>query len=667
MWFPFPSELSPFAGISDAAITHYPNAIFLLRSIFDHGQIPLWSPALFSGYPFAANPLSGLWYPPGWFALLFPLPLGFNLAVLLHLALGSLGAYSMLRDMGRSEQASLFGAIAFAGMPQIFAHYGAGHLTFVYALCWTPWMILTERRRQSGTGNFWLRQPGIVLALIALAHPQWAVFIAGLWFAYLVTSKPSDRKISGFGVQVLLAVGLASPLLFPFTEYVSLSSRAGMASHEVLQYSLPPQHLLGLIVPTPGIFHEWMIYAGAPIFIFAMLGLLVANGGMQKWFWAGTLLVSLVMALGSSIPFAEAAASLPIASLLRVPSRILPLYGFALVILAAHGFDAVRSGVSNRRKINLGFFAISTGMVAACLIVSAIIGLQVVIVIAALAALTTGITMLFLSTRLGERSAGLLVSAILVVELAFLNHSLVTFKPAQEILSQGEAVTAFLSAQDPPFRVFSPTQSISQQTAALQGLELVNGTDPLHLAVYDEFIGAVVRAEVGYSVNVPERWDAVFVDLPKLAMLNTKYIVSPLELDQAELNLVWGQDEIYVYKLSQDLPRAYISGKPDEVVGLDWSPNKISIQANGPGRLILSEINYPGWVVEVDDTAAQLETYAGMLRSVELDDGLHEVNFVYKPISVYSGLGTAVSAIVILLWMWLFEKSKSSRKDATTK
>ncbi|HEX2980540.1 MAG TPA: hypothetical protein VHO48_09775, partial [Anaerolineaceae bacterium] len=67
------------SSFSDLAISHYPNAVFLRRSILVYGQIPLWSGSILSGYPFAANPLSGLWYPPGWLALLFPLPFGLNL------------------------------------------------------------------------------------------------------------------------------------------------------------------------------------------------------------------------------------------------------------------------------------------------------------------------------------------------------------------------------------------------------------------------------------------------------------------------------------------------------------------------------------------------------------------------------------------------------------
>src|SRR5512146_1150158 len=87
--FPF----QPGATFSDLVVSHYPNALFLKRALLTWKTIPLWSPAILSGYPFAANPLSGLFYPPGWLALLFPLPLGFNLILVVHLIWGGAGMY----------------------------------------------------------------------------------------------------------------------------------------------------------------------------------------------------------------------------------------------------------------------------------------------------------------------------------------------------------------------------------------------------------------------------------------------------------------------------------------------------------------------------------------------------------------------------------------------
>jgi hypothetical protein len=83
--YPFGSEFS------DLSISHYPNLVFLRQSLADGYGFPLWSNTILSGFPFAANPLSGLWYPPGWLLFALPLPLGFNLLVMMHMLWGGWG------------------------------------------------------------------------------------------------------------------------------------------------------------------------------------------------------------------------------------------------------------------------------------------------------------------------------------------------------------------------------------------------------------------------------------------------------------------------------------------------------------------------------------------------------------------------------------------------
>ena len=43
---------SPF---TDLAISHFPNAVYIHELIFKWGEVPLWSDAIMSGYPFAAD------------------------------------------------------------------------------------------------------------------------------------------------------------------------------------------------------------------------------------------------------------------------------------------------------------------------------------------------------------------------------------------------------------------------------------------------------------------------------------------------------------------------------------------------------------------------------------------------------------------------------------
>ena len=141
--FPFP----PASPYSDLVITHFPNAIFIRNSLSNWKEIPFWSNTILSGYPFAANPLSGLWYLPGWLTIFLPIPFAFNLLILLHLLLGGIGMYLFLRCEKIGILAAIVGAVSFELMPKIYAHYAAGHVTLIYALCWTPWLLIAEKNR----------------------------------------------------------------------------------------------------------------------------------------------------------------------------------------------------------------------------------------------------------------------------------------------------------------------------------------------------------------------------------------------------------------------------------------------------------------------------------------------------------------------------------------
>jgi hypothetical protein len=122
--------------------------------------------------------------------------------------------------------------------------------------------------------------------------------------------------------------------------------------------------------------------------------------------------------------------------------------------------------------------------------------------------------------------------------------------------------------------------------------------------------------------------------------------------------------EASVYKNELQMPRAWIQVldenlvlpvKPAEI--FDRRPNSMLISAEGPGILVVSELNYPGWAVSVDGEKQEIETAAGVLRAVKLDAGSHEIEFVFKPGSILIGLVLSIGG---LFSMVLFSsKSKS--------
>lgn len=65
--------------------------------------------------------------------------------------------------------------------------------------------------------------------------------------------------------------------------------------------------------------------------------------------------------------------------------------------------------------------------------------------------------------------------------------------------------------------------------------------------------------------------------------------------------------------------------------------------------LVLSELAYPGWQVQVDGQPEHLLLVAELLRGVQLDPGEHQVVFNFRSESLSLGLGLWALASVFLL------------------
>ncbi|HLD94357.1 MAG TPA: hypothetical protein VI703_09180 [Anaerolineales bacterium] len=667
--FPYPSA---DANYSDLSITHYPNAVFLRQAITEWGQIPFWSPQILSGYPFAANSLSGLWYPLGWLALLFPLPLGFNLAVIFHLLWSGLGMYLLVRAFGRSHESALFGALAFEALPKVFSHYGAGHLTMIYAISWTPWLLLAEVQSWRHAGNFWLRQPGIVLALIMLADPRWAAYAGLLWAVFSLTGSPYRWRVKvAAGIkQTLVATSLAAPMLFPLLEYSQLSTRAQLTPADILAFSLPPAGLFGLLAPQIGGNHEWIVYLGVVVLLLAITAILSAKKERMDWLWIGITGFTLLFSMGENIPGLNQLARLPGFSLLRVPPRIWPVASLAVTMLAAGALDALLDAKTDQHAWRLvrlaftGIIGLQAGFALAIWFLTATISTAYLWGFAVSLAFLLAIH-LFSSKRLAAQWLWAGLALITLIDLGAADASLFAPRSTGEVLSEGAAVAEFLAQQPGQFRVFSPSYSIPQQTAAQYGLELADGVDPLQLRAYVDFMERTTGVgQIGYSITLPPYANSqpatdnrfAIPDVAKLARLNVGYLASEFELDIDGLDLVDRFYHTFVYRLTDMLPRAFIDGSDKEITITKWTSNRIEIAAEGPGRLVLSELVYPGWVATVDGNPVEIEPHQTIFRSVNLADGIHQIIFEFRPISVFAGLAVFLIVSLALFLSYLKEK-----------
>jgi hypothetical protein len=188
------------------------------------------------------------------------------------------------------------------------------------------------------------------------------------------------------------------------------------------------------------------------------------------------------------------------------------------------------------------------------------------------------------------------------------------------------------------------------------------------LKVFRDFMSDVAGfSSETYSVTLPPfpngdpelPW-GIDLDVEKLGLLNVATVLSAYPLESDDLTLIREEQGVWIYQNEKIRPRAWVQvtqALSDRtwraVESIEWTPNRITIEAEGPGVLVLSEISYPGWQVTVDGTEDELHSADAVLRSVLLSSGKHEVEFQFRPWTVYAGIGTTLIALLLLIGIWI--------------
>ena len=237
----------------------------------------------------------------------------------------------------------------------------------------------------------------------------------------------------------------------------------------------------------------------------------------------------------------------------------------------------------------------------------------------------------------------------------------------EEMQADKNNIVSFLKNDKELFRIYSPSYSIPQEIAGLYDLQLAEGIDPVQIKTYSDYMErASGIPENGYSVTVPPFETGnpdvdnqnYIPDAKLLGYLNVKYVISSFPIQVTGLNFVKLIDKEYVYINTYYLPRAWVE-QLDPTNGINrieaelqnYSPNSITVKTNGPGRVVFSEITYPGWIVKVDGQPSALEISEGILRSVKIPDGAHVIQMDFIPIDLFIGLGILIFTLIIILYV----------------
>ena len=85
-----------------------------------------------------------------------------------------------------------------------------------------------------------------------------------------------------------------------------------------------------------------------------------------------------------------------------------------------------------------------------------------------------------------------------------------------------------------------------------------------------------------------------------------------------------------------------------------YEPLRVVIEAetNQPGFLVLSDLYYPGWEATVDGEPVPIYEANASVRAVPLDEGMHTVEFGFRPKPLLYGAMISVASALVLVVVW---------------
>ena len=126
-----------------------------------------------------------------------------------------------------------------------------------------------------------------------------------------------------------------------------------------------------------------------------------------------------------------------------------------------------------------------------------------------------------------------------------------------------------------------------------------------------------------------------------IKLLNIKYIVSPEPIECSFARFRIEENGTYLYQVEDYMSRGYVVSSIEGPYGfLQKDPVNIEYRSGKAvfvtdieqeGFFVFSEFNFPGWHAYVDGEEVDIRTFQDILIAIQLPEGSHRVEFVYRP------------------------------------
>jgi len=611
----------------DVPEQYWPDLVYLCDALHD-GELPYWNPFDRGGYPYYADPQSSAYHPVSWAicAVAGPSPsLGWATArTVSAFFLCGLFALMWLRRLAVPWSGAVLGAVAMQAAP-FMRHNWELNLTTALAylplMLWAADRVVVERRARDG-GLL-----ALAVALCAWVGSPPALYFGGSFVGLYVAARLfGEARRHGRGVLkpallvLLLAGGLTAGLIaaviVPGLELAEHSVQQGRSFASIAEGGLGASDLVALVWPQSGNH----LYVGVPILLLGAVGLLKKRP--LSLFFAGVAFLAVLLCLGDTTPvFRVAFEIIPGARLFRLPYRYEAWLGPSTAALAAFGLAEVARRTKDRAW--------------------------------------------------ARHVAGIPAGALLALLLLFdVSRSL----PAERHTRGGtppgddaaaERVLPLAPGTDIDFRYLDEFGISCRSGTRLGRRDFRGYQDPLLLSSYERVIGSLREAPglapqygIRYALTGPHfihDWNRHYLPPPD-ELLRTPGAIDRgegvIELTTALPFAYWTNDVervadrrgaldelrerapamIALVEGGEAGPRVVETGAVAATdVRLTRDDLRFTVDAPGPGVVVVNEAFYPGWRAEVSGEATPIERVNALVRGVRVSAGRHDILMRFRP------------------------------------
>jgi len=621
---------------------------------------PQWQPWIFSGMPtLEAFTYVNLLYLPSYF--LDYLGVSDLNIQFIHLVFSAVSMFYLVQKLIKNNKIAFISGLLWMLNPFLITMIVFGHGSQMMTAAFFPITLYLLLKLKDEQSIYSMLLFALALGLqLQRAHVQiayYACMLLGFFFIYSFYQNRSKKYATLFFSGIVIAFLIASHIYLPSLDYREISIRSSdMGSFAyATNWSMNPKELLTYIMPNyygfggstyEGFmpFTDFPNYVGLLVIIFAFLSLRKVDY-IRAFFWI-VLIISILLSFGKyfEIFYQFFYNYLPFFNSFRVPSMILILSNFCIYILSAFGLKDTIEFFSDK------FPKIQSDIILFLFLLFSFIDIY----------------------RIDNR----------IIQDSGKRNQIVSNDNFESLFYEDETIN-FLNENLGLNRIYPAGYLFTDPKFKYHGIESVGGYHPAKFGHYSELLKNTNN----------------LLSIPVLKFLNVKYFISPVEISHPELifkkqtifNSVNGRNNVYIYLLDKNNPRAYFvrnvikedknlykylnssafnpsstaiikniensQYKMGKILNIDWDIEKIIIEyeANEKGVLVLSEIFYPArWKAYIDNKEVEVLKANGVLRAVEVKAGTNKVTFEYDN-SLFQILHTISNFIVLFISFYLLK------------